>query len=66
MLTTHIVLYRDSTLKSNDTPYIFRCEADDENHAKEQCLNAEPECNIVFVKKTKHATSAYDSFYKTQ
>jgi hypothetical protein len=35
------------TLDNED--YIFRCWAEDKEHAKEQCLNAEPNCLIEFV-----------------
>lgn len=28
---------------------IFRCWADDEEHAKEQCMDAEPKCSILLV-----------------
>jgi hypothetical protein len=30
---------------------IFRCWADDEKHAREQCMNAEPHCIILFVER---------------
>ena len=29
--------------------FLFRCWAEDEEHAKEQCLNAEPGCTVVLV-----------------
>lgn len=28
---------------------IFRCWAEDEDHAKEQCMDAEPNCTIELV-----------------
>mgnify|MGYP006268216625 CR=1 FL=1 len=39
-MSPYIVLYRDSSLRPADGPFIFTCLADDGNHAEEQCANA--------------------------
>ena len=36
-MQTYIVLYRDQTLLPLDAPLGFRCQADDPDHAEEQC-----------------------------
>ena len=41
----------DSIMSYNDDPFGFSCQADDKDHAQEQCLNAYPDCDIVFVKE---------------
>lgn len=62
-MENYIVLYRDSTLKPLDVPYAFSCQADDTDHAEEQCLDAEPGCDIVWVVETDNVTHAYDDYY---
>jgi len=52
-MKTYIVLYRiESIMSPLDDPFGFRCMADNMEHAEEQCLDAEPECDIVGVIQT--------------
>lgn len=49
-MKNYIVLYRIESIQSPlDAPFGFQCWADDTDHAEEQCTNAEPDANIVWV-----------------
>ena len=46
----YVVLYRiESMMSPFDAPFGFVCQADDGDHAEEQCLNAYPDCGVVWV-----------------
>ena len=46
----YIVLYRRYDIQSPlENPFGFSCFADDVDHAEEQCLNAYPDADIVWV-----------------
>ena len=46
----YIVLYRiESVMSPLDAPFGFVCDADNTDHAEEQCDNAYPDCGIVWV-----------------
>ncbi len=34
-----------------DLHQFFKCQADDEDHAEEQCLNAYPDCEVIQVER---------------
>ncbi len=65
MLQTMIVLYRDEDSLPLDEPLAFRCQAEDTEHAEEQCENAYPGCDIVWVVTTDDVDAAYDDYYDT-
>jgi len=45
-----LVLYRDEKIMAPaDPPFGFSCVADDGDHAEEQCLNAYPGVDVVWV-----------------
>lgn len=49
-MKTYIVLYREeSVMCPGDAPFAFACQADDGDHAEDQCLNANPDADIVWV-----------------
>lgn len=50
-LATHVVLYYEAGDAGDDLPLGFVCEADDIDHAEEQCENANPDCDVVFARK---------------
>jgi hypothetical protein len=62
-MQTHTVLYRDDSLQPLDAPYGFICEADDTDHAEEQCENAYPGCNIVWVCLADNLQEALDDYW---
>lgn len=62
----YMVLFRDDSLLPCDTPLGFGCHADDGNHAEEQCLNAYPDCEVVWVSLTStyNDANALDEAYR--
>ena len=44
-----VVLYRLDNLSILDEPLCFICSAENMDHAEEQCENAYPRCEIVWV-----------------
>lgn len=45
-----VVLYRiESIMAPLDEPFGFQCWADDADHAEEQCANAYPDADVVWV-----------------
>jgi hypothetical protein len=63
-LQKFFVFYRDeSIMASLDPPFIFKCHAEDSDHAEEQCLNAYPEVNIVWVSQTNNVETALDDYW---
>ena len=49
-MQNYIVLFRiESIMCATDSPFGFQCWAEDVDHAEEQCLNAEPDADIVWV-----------------
>jgi hypothetical protein len=48
-MKNYVVLYREPTQNPLTEPLGFQCWADDTNHAEEQCENAYPNCDIVWV-----------------
>ena len=63
-MKTYIVLYRiESVLMPLDPPFGFRCEADDSDHAEEQCVNAYPDCDVVWVWEGADLQDALDDYW---
>ena len=63
MLQDYTVLYRDDTLKPLDAPYAFVCQAEDTDHAEEQCEDAYPGCEIMWVVDTDNVHAAYNDYW---
>ena len=57
------VLYRDADLLPGDAPLVFQCQADDGDHAEEQCVGAYPGCEVVWVVETQDIEQAYQDYY---
>lgn len=62
-MQSYTVLFRDETLKVYEAPYVFICEADDTDHAEEQCENAYPGCDIVWVILGDDGIEALDDYW---
>ena len=62
-VNTYIVLYRDDSLPPLAPPLAFRCDADDTEHAEEQCENAYPEALIIWVVQTDSVGVALGDWY---
>lgn len=49
-MKNYVVLYRiESEMNPIEAPRGFQCWADDGDHAQEQCENAYPECQGIWV-----------------
>lgn len=48
-LQAYAVLYRDEEQTFLDPPAMFRCYAEDCDHAEEQCLFAHPDATVVWI-----------------
>lgn len=62
-MNTYIVLYREKWNFPTEAPFGFRCEADDADHAEEQCENAYPGCDVVWVVETDDYQFALEKYY---
>jgi hypothetical protein len=60
----YIVLYRqEEVMTVLDAPFGFACWADDADHAEEQCLNAYPDADIVWVWEGDSMQDALDDYW---
>lgn len=62
-MNSYVVLYRDDSLLPADPPLAFKCDADDGDHAEEQCENAYPDAQVMWVTETSVVQHAYDDYY---
>ena len=63
----YTVLYRiESIMSPMDVPFGFVCHADDAGHAEEQCLNAYPDCAVMWVAEGSSYQGALDSFFESE
>jgi hypothetical protein len=66
-MKNYIVLYRIESIQTPlDTPFAFQAWAEDTDHAEEQCLNAYPDCDVVWVYQCDHGTgtaAALNNYY---
>ena len=60
----YIVLYRiESIMSPSDQPFGFSCDAENSDHAEEQCINAYPNCGVVWIAKTDSYTESLEQYY---
>lgn len=66
-MKNYVVLYRiESIMAPIDAPFGFQCWAEDVDHAEEQCINAEPDAEIVWVWQGKNGVGmkpALEDYY---
>lgn len=62
-MKTHVVLYRDDSLDPHEAPFVFVCEAKGIDHAEEQCENAHPGADIVWVHEGTCIEDAYAEYW---
>ena len=64
----YTVLYRiESVMTPLDAPFGFQCHADDSEHAEEQCINAYPDCDVVWAHEGPHENgynAALEDFWR--
>jgi hypothetical protein len=67
--TYGVLYYEKGTRYIANSPSIFLCEADSSDHAEEQCVNAYPECTVMWVSLTdsnrelEQIEQTYDDYY---
>lgn len=59
----YVVLYWEAGSAPADVPLVFECQADDTEHAEEQCENAYPDCNIAWVVQTDDVDAAWSDYW---
>jgi hypothetical protein len=66
-LKNYVVLYRiESVMTALDAPFGFQCYAEDTDHAEEQCINAYPDADVVWVWQGEEGVGmqpALDDYY---
>ena len=62
-MLTYIVLYKTPDCLLLDPPLGFRCQADDTEHAEEQCMDAYPDCKILWVVITDNYEVALQDYW---
>lgn len=63
-MKTYAVLYRiESIMCPADDPFGFVCHAEDADHAEEQCLNAYPDCDVVWIAEGEDCIKALEDYY---
>lgn len=63
-LKTFVVLYREPEAHPLESPMGFLCRAEDVEHAEEQCANAYPQAEVVWVVDTASFEEALDDYYE--
>lgn len=58
-----VVLYRNNDLLPADAPLAFVCKGDDASHAVEQCIDAYPDCEVMWVTVTNKVERAYQDYW---
>lgn len=56
------VLYRNKNLTELESPFGFDCMAQNSDQAEEQCLNNQPDADIVWVTEGDYE-AALDEYY---
>lgn len=59
----YVVLYREDGMPPLDPPLQFHCQADDYDHAEEQCQNAYPDGYVVWVWGGSRGQDALDDYW---
>lgn len=62
-MKTYIVLYDTPDRKLGSDPFAFKCQADDTDHAEEQCANAYPTARVLWVCEGSDVQAALDDYY---
>lgn len=63
-MNNFIVLYRIESIQTPiDPPFGFRCDAEDGDHAEEQCINAYPDCDVVWVSDRRDFGDALNDYW---
>lgn len=61
-MKTFLVLYREHPEDLGDL-LGFRCQADNGDHAEEQCMNAYPGCDVLWLFEGDNLEAALKDYY---
>ena len=64
-MNKYILLYWDADALPADAPLAFACDADDTEHAEEQCENAYPGCVIAWTGHGMTLEEVYADYWGT-
>ena len=59
----YVVLYKTPDILPFDPPLAFKCLAENTEHAEEQCVNAEPQAEILWTVVTNSIEDAYNDYW---
>ena len=65
LLKPYVVLYREHAALFTETPMAFICQAEDGDHAEEQCQDAVPDMEVLWVVETDNVDAAYKDYWDT-
>lgn len=60
------VIYQEHEASLFSAPLCFVCDADDADHAQEQCENAYPQCDILWIVDTADIEEAFRRYYAAE
>lgn len=63
MLQSMHVLYREAGASPLSVPLAFPCSADNHDHAEEQCLDAYPGADVLWVSNAFTVEAALDDYH---
>jgi len=61
MLKDYVVLYQ---WNGSYIPLVFICQAEDADHAEEQCLDAYPDADVVWIEPGTNVGEAFVSYWE--
>jgi hypothetical protein len=62
-LKAYVVLYYEPVSPPANPPLAFVCQAEDADHAEEQCMNAYPTCCVAWVVASCSVSAAYNDYW---
>lgn len=63
-MNAYVVLFREADdAHPANAPLLFHCQADDSDHAEEQCEDAYPDCCVAWVYQGNDWQAAFDDWF---
>lgn len=62
-LHKYVVIYREFDAGIFDAPLLFKCDAENADHAEEQCSNAYPDADVLWVFDGDDIDAALTDYY---
>jgi hypothetical protein len=61
----YAVIHRDNGADPLETPEVFLCQADDDDHAEEQTANSYPNSDILWIHEGSSHSAALSNYYES-